>query len=163
MAVRKQIVQAFATGFYLGKIPFMPGTWGTLLGIPVVWLLFLIHSDIIYMVSVIVLILFGSWIAELHERNVGGHDPGEIVIDEVAGYAVSMTMLPATWQSYFAAFVIFRIIDIFKPYPINRIDQKVKGGLGTMLDDVAAGLATNVILQIVFTQTAWLGVKLNAS
>jgi phosphatidylglycerophosphatase A len=161
--VGKQIVQALATGFYLGKIPFAPGTWGTLLGIPVVWIMSRGHSDVRYMILVVVLILVASFIAELHERNTGGHDPAEIVIDEVAGYAVAMTMLPETWQSYVAAFVVFRIFDILKPFPINRIDERVKGGLGTVLDDVAAGLVTNVILQVVFMQTAWLGIKLNAS
>ncbi|MES2856142.1 MAG: phosphatidylglycerophosphatase A [Bdellovibrionota bacterium] len=163
MAVRKRIIEALATGFYLGKIPFMPGTWGTLAGIPAVLLLAQLNSDIGYMVGVVVLILVASFVAELYEREHGGHDPGEIVIDEVAGYAVAMTMLPQTWQAYLAAFIVFRIIDIFKPYPINRIDQRVKGGLGTVLDDVAAGLVANVILQIIYTKTNWLGEILNAS
>lgn len=161
-SVAKKIVQALATGFYLGKIPFMPGTWGTLLGIPVVWI-FNQTSPIVYMVLAVALILGASVVAEFYERIFGGHDPGEVVIDEVAGYTIAMTWLPQTWQAYLAGFIVFRILDILKPYPINRIDQKVPGGLGTVLDDVAAGLAANVVLQLIFQQTNWLGERLIAS
>jgi phosphatidylglycerophosphatase A len=147
--VIKRVIEALATGLYLGKIPFAPGTWGTLLGIPVVWLLSQMGSDIAYMVGVGVLIVVSSVIAEIYERQTGGHDPGEVVIDEIVGYAVAMTMLPQTWQYYLAAFVVFRIFDIWKPGLIRRVDQRVEGGLGTILDDVVAGLVANVVLQLV--------------
>lgn len=156
---RKKVVEAFATGFYLGKIPFMPGTFGTLLGIPVTWL-FLMGSPNFYLFACILFLGFSVLIAELYERYFHAHDPGEVVIDEVLGYAISMAWLPATWQSFIAAFVVFRFFDILKPFPINYVDRKIPGGLGTILDDVAAGLVTNFVLQIVYTQTAWLGVKL---
>lgn len=156
LALRKQVVEALATGFYFGKAPVMPGTFGTLWGIPLAWAL-VKAGTVPYMVATVLLILFSSWIAELHERYTAKHDPGEIVIDEVVGYLVSFTMLPLTWQSYLGAFLAFRFFDILKPFPIRAIDQRVKGGLGTVLDDVAAGLAANVVLQIIFTQTGWLG------
>lgn len=151
----KRIVESLATGFYFGKIPFAPGTWGTIWGIPLAYGLLRLGT-VTYMVSTIFLILFASVIAELHERNTLAHDPGEIVIDEVVGYLVAMTMLPDTWQSYIAAFVAFRVFDIWKPLFIRRIDQRIKGGLGTVLDDVAAGLAANVCLQLIAAQTTWL-------
>ena len=154
-----RIVEGLATGLYLGKIPFAPGTFGTLLGLPVAWL-FIKAGPVAYMVLTVALILFACWIAELHEQYTHAHDPKEIVIDEVAGYVVAMTWLPYTWQSFLGAFLIFRFFDILKPYPINMMDQKIKGGLGTVLDDVAAGLAASIILQIIYSQTMWLGAKL---
>jgi phosphatidylglycerophosphatase A len=75
----------------------------------------------------------------------------------VVGYVIAMTWLPLTWQSFLAAFVVFRFFDILKPGPIRRIDQRVKGGLGTVLDDVAAGLVSSVILQVLLRETHWLG------
>jgi phosphatidylglycerophosphatase A len=89
------------------------------------------------------------------------HDPGEIVIDEVIGYVIAATWLPLTWQTFVAAFVVFRLFDIWKPFPIRQIDQKAKGGLGTVLDDVAAGIAANMVLQFVYAQTGLLGETLH--
>jgi phosphatidylglycerophosphatase A len=157
--MKRRIVESLATGLYLGKIPFAPGTWGTLLGIPLAWVL-MKTGPVPYMVIAVVLVLFASVIAELHERYTKAHDPKEIVIDEIVGYVIAITWLPQTWQSYLAAFIAFRFFDILKPPPIRQIDQKIEGGLGTVLDDVAAGLAANIILQIVATQTTWLGVQL---
>lgn len=115
------------------------------------------------MFGAIVLIFGGAYIAQRYETFTAAHDPGEVVIDEVAGYVIAMTWLPLTWQSFVAAFVVFRFFDILKPYPINRIDQKVSGGLGTMLDDVAAGLVSNILLQVVYQNTSWLGVRMHAT
>ncbi len=157
--VRQRIIEGLATGLYLGKIPFMPGTFGTLLGLPLVWLMLRV-SPIGYLLLAVLLIFFAALVCELHERLTKSHDPSEIVIDEVVGYVIAFTWLPNTWQSFAAAFVMFRVFDILKPFPIRTIDQRVKGGLGTVLDDVAAGLAANVILQIIYTKTAWLGVQL---
>ena len=154
--MKKQIINGLATGFYFGKIPFMPGTFGTVWGIPLAWLL--MKTGLIpYMVISVVFILIASFIAELHERYTHAHDPSEIVIDEVVGYVIAMTWLPNTWQSYLGAFIAFRFFDILKPFPIGAIDRRIKGGLGTVLDDVAAGLAANFVLQIIFMQTYWLG------
>jgi phosphatidylglycerophosphatase A len=157
--VKKKIVEALATGFYLGKAPFMPGTFGTLLGLPTVWLLSRISSTG-YLAASFILLLLSVGIAELYEIQNGSHDPKEVVIDEVVGYVISMTLLPQTWQAYLAAFLIFRFFDILKPYPISYLDRNIRGGLGTVLDDVAAGLVTNIILQVVLVQTTWLGTRL---
>ena len=155
--MRTRILEALATGFYLGKIPKAPGTFGTLLGIPLAWVMATYLSPMAYMVGVLVFILVSIYIAEMHERATNAHDPKEIVIDEVAGYIIAMTWLPLNWKSFLAAFVVFRIFDILKPGPIRSIDRRVKGGLGTVLDDVAAGLISSVILQIVLKETDWLG------
>lgn len=115
-------------------------------------------SPVWYMIVAVVFVLFASFVAEMYERSMGAHDPKEIVIDEVVGYVIAMTWLPLNWQSFVAAFIAFRFFDILKPGPIRRIDQKVKGGLGTVLDDVAAGLISSVLLQVLLRETSWLGV-----
>lgn len=152
-------IETLATGFYLGKAPKAPGTFGTLLGIPIAWLL-LQTTPVFYMIAAVVLLLFASYVAEMHERATGGHDPSEVVIDEVVGYVIAMTFMPATWQAFVGAFLLFRFFDILKPPPIGMIDRKVHGGLGTVLDDVAAGVVANLILQVVYTRTDWLGGRL---
>ena len=152
----KRIVEGLATGFYFGKSPYMPGTIGTLWGIPLAWLM-MKAGPVLYMVIAVVGVGIASVIAELHERNSQTHDAGEIVIDEVIGYVIAATWLPVTWQTFVAAFVAFRVFDIWKPFPIRQIDQKAKGGLGTVLDDVAAGIAANMVLQLIYGHTGWLG------
>lgn len=138
----------------------MPGTWGTLLSIPLVWLM--IHGGpTFYVIATGLLLGLSVLVAHLYEAYFHAHDPKEVVIDEVVGYAIAMTWLPMTWQSFFAAFVLFRFFDILKPFPISYIDRKIPGGLGTVLDDVAAGLVANILLQVIFVRTAWLGVQLH--
>lgn len=155
------IVEILATGFYAGKIKPAPGTWGTIVAIPIAvglaWMTRFV--PLAYLALSIASVFVASIIAELHERNSGAHDPGEIVVDEIVGYLIAAAWLPFTWQTFVAAFVAFRFFDILKPFPISYIDRKIEGGLGTVLDDVAAGIIANVILQIVYTQTAWLGVR----
>lgn len=154
--VRQRIVEAIATGLYLGKIKFAPGTFGTLLGIPLTWLIVTNFSRYGYLFCIAILFVVSAVSAELHERYTKTHDPGEIVIDEVVGYVVAMTWLPMTWQSLVGAFVLFRLFDIAKPPPIRQIDRGIGGGIGTTLDDMAAGLVANLILQYVAAQTTWL-------
>ncbi len=154
--MKRKIIECLATGFYLGKIPKAPGTWGTLLGIPVVLLLKL-GSPGAYMIGAVALLLFSVAVCELHETLTGAHDSGQVVIDEVVGFVITMTWLPATAPFFLAAFVVFRFFDILKPFPIGLIDKKIRGGLGTVLDDVVAGLVGNVILQVVYQRTGWLG------
>lgn len=138
---------------------FMPGTWGTLWGIPAAWL-FMRGGAYFYFLASLGLLFFAVLVAELYERVTDRHDPSEVVIDEVTGYVVAMTWLPSTWQAFLGAFLVFRFFDILKPFPISDLDRKIPGGLGTVLDDVAAGLVSNIVLQIVYMQTAWLGVRL---
>jgi phosphatidylglycerophosphatase A len=91
------------------------------------------------------------------EKSRNTHDDGDLVIDEVVGLLITMTWLPITWQSFVFSFILFRILDIGKPFPINLLDKRIKGGLGVMLDDVAAGMIANVLLQLVYSKTNWLG------
>lgn len=158
----KKTIELLATGLYLGKAPKMPGTFGTLLGIPLARGLHAI-GPFGYMLGTLLAIVASIVICEAYERQSHAHDPGEVVIDEVAGYLVAFVWLPVTWQGFLAAFLAFRFFDILKPFPISYLDRKIGGGLGTTLDDVAAGLAANVLLQIVYTQTSWLGAQSNGA
>ncbi len=148
----------FVTFFYLGRFPLMPGTIGTLGGIPLVYA-FSQLGHYGYMAGVFVFTLIAIRMVDQYEQMIQDHDTGEIVIDEVLGYLVTMFWLPHTWQAFLAGFVLFRILDIIKPFPINLIDRRSNGGFGTIVDDLFAGVIANVILQFVYTQTDYLGVQ----
>lgn len=138
----------FALGGGLGLAPKAPGTFGTLLGIP---LLFLMPQNLAaYLVVVLVLFAFGVWCCHVCARELGVHDHPGIVWDEVVGYLITMVMLPRTALWVLAGFVVFRIFDILKPWPISWVDRQVHGGLGIMLDDVLAAVFSVVVLQIAF-------------
>lgn len=151
-----KIAEIVSTWFYVGRIRWAPGTWGTLATIPFV-IMFQMMGSIAYMAVTFLIIFLGIFLSDIYEKSKGDHDLSEIVIDEVAGYMIAMTLMPMTWQALTLGFLIFRFFDIFKPFPIGWLDRKINGGLGVMVDDVAAGVITNVILQILYTKTAWLG------
>ncbi len=148
-----------ATWFYIGKIKKAPGTWATLAALPLALVLNLL-GPLFYMTSVFLLLLIGIVAADFYEKKSSIHDNSEIVIDEVLGYLITMIWLPSTWQAYVIGFILFRILDIFKPFPIGYLDRKIKGGMGVMMDDIAAGIIANIILQQAYTYTAILGSQL---
>ena len=154
-----RLVEIFATYFYVGKIPKAPGTWGTLAALPL-WYGLSFLNPLWYMTVVFILVLSSIFICQIYEKNTESHDSKEIVIDEVVGFLITMTWLPVTWQSAVFGFVVFRFLDILKPPPIRQLDQKVQGGVGVVIDDVAAGILANILLQIVYNQTGWLGAQI---
>lgn len=97
----------------------------------------------------------------MYENYFDTHDDKHVVIDEVVGFLITMTWLPVTWQSFVGGFLLFRLFDIWKPVPIRNIDQKIKGGLGVVADDVVAGIVANIILQMIYQNTGFLGASLN--
>lgn len=142
-----------AFGFGSGLARKAPGTLGTAAAIPLYWLL--IQSGLpIYSVSTVVATLAGIWICGIAADKLGEHDFSGIVWDEVAGYLITMWLVPFSWKALLLGFVLFRIFDIFKPWPIRWIDQQVQGGLGIMLDDVVAGVFAAVLLWIA-AQYGW--------
>ena len=127
------------TGLGLGLAPRAPGTFGTLLGLPLFWLLSGLAWPL-YLAAVAFISCLGLWAAGQAERELGRHDAPEVVIAEVAGYLVTMFLSPATPLALALGFVFFRLFDILKPWPVSWADQKVPGALGVMLDDGLAGL-----------------------
>lgn len=136
-----------AFGFGAGLAPIGPGTFGTLVAIPI-YLLMQPLSLAWYLLLVALISVFGIWLCGASATKLGLKDPGGIVWDEIAGFLVTMTLAPQGWQWIAIGFVLFRIFDIWKPWPILRIDQKVEGGLGIMLDDIIAGLYALIVLQV---------------
>jgi phosphatidylglycerophosphatase A len=148
-----------ATGFGVGFMPVGPGTWGSLVGLSIAYgLIYIISLDVVLLQSGLILVsvalaVIGIWAATRAEKCFDQKDSSQIVIDEVCGQLISFVFiapyiarLGLQWRWWMiAGFVLFRLFDIFKPYPINQL-QSLKGGLGVMMDDVIAGIYTAVIL-----------------
>ena len=132
-----------ATFFYLGKLPFAPGSWGSL-GVLLLWF-FLPVSFSIQLSVIVFLFVLGVYSSGRVAKYMNDHDPSEVVIDEAVGMGISLFMLPHNFGLYLLAFVLFRIFDVLKPSFIYRV-QDLPGGWGIMLDDVLAGLFTLAIV-----------------
>lgn len=140
---KDRLVLFLASGLFLGLIPFAPGTFGSLLGIPLHWLFS--HLPIsLGICSLGFVILISVWISSRAELLLGNKDPSQIVIDEVAGMAVALAGAPIEPSLIIVAFMFFRFFDIWKPFPIRYIDKSFPGGWGIVLDDVAAGVMANL-------------------
>lgn len=147
------LVKFIATGGYLGYGPVAPGTWGSLGCAVLMW--FLVPSFVpvlsglalsAALLSMVAFVAMAVWSADLAERSFG-HDASRIVIDEFAGFAVAVAFLPKSLMLYVVAFVLFRALDIVKPFPARRAES-LRGGLGIVMDDVVAGLYTNLLLRL---------------
>ncbi|MDA9983624.1 phosphatidylglycerophosphatase A [Porticoccaceae bacterium] len=134
-----------AFGFGSGLSPKAPGTMGTLAAIPLWWLLAQLPLTS-YLIVVLIAAVVGITICGRAADQMGVHDHGGIVWDEFVGFWIAMAALPITWQSVILGFVLFRIFDILKPWPISWLDKKVSGGFGIMIDDVIAGLAAAAVI-----------------
>ena len=143
-----RFILILATGFGVGYSPVAPGTLGTLLAIPVYYFLSNISSPI-YEITLIGFFFLSVWISENAEIFFGKKDDPRIVIDEMMGFLITMLWVPKTILFVIIGFFLFRFFDILKPFPIRRVDKRLKGGFGVVLDDVAAGIYGNMILQIV--------------
>ena len=137
------VEKVITTCFYLGKLPYAPGSWGSL-GTIVLWLFlpvdYLIHSTVI-----LFLFIIGVYYSKQAAEKLKIHDPSEVVIDEAVGMGISLFMLPHSFILYFIAFCLFRVFDIFKPSFVFQV-QSLPGGWGIMLDDVLAGFFTLAIV-----------------
>jgi phosphatidylglycerophosphatase A len=134
-------VHLLAFGFGTGVAPFAPGTVGTLVGVLFFWLLGGLQIGI-YIAIISVMYLLGIWLCDKASKDLGVEDHPGIVWDEIVGYLVTMIGMPVDLYWMLAGFLLFRLFDIWKPWPIRFIDKNVKGGSGIMLDDLlAAGYA----------------------
>jgi len=134
-----------AFGFGSGLSPKAPGTMGTLAAIPLWWLLAQLPLTS-YLIVVLIAAVVGITICGRAADQMGVHDHGGIVWDEFVGFWIAMAALPVTWTSMILGFVLFRLFDILKPWPISWLDKKVSGGFGIMIDDVIAGLAAAAVI-----------------
>lgn len=144
----KNPVHFLALGFGSGLMPKAPGTFGTLAAIPVYFLLKDL-SITYYIISVFILSITGVAICQYTSDKLGVHDHPGIVIDEFAGYLITMIAVPFSWLWVVIGFVLFRLFDILKPWPISWLDKKVSGGFGIMIDDVLAGVFALAIMHII--------------
>jgi phosphatidylglycerophosphatase A len=143
-----------ATWFGSGLLPFFPGTWGSLAALPFAWAVHVTFGWTGLIVAVLILFVIGIWASNSYLAVLGGDDPGPVVIDEVVGQW--LTLVPAAYLApapdliiYGVAFVLFRVADIFKPWPASWADRTVHGGLGIMLDDIFAAVYSAIALSII--------------
>ena len=149
MNFRDRVVLFFATGSFVGKIPGAPGTFGSVLALPLCFVLSRFHF-VAAAACIVIFIVFAVLVAHLAEIILNRKDPGCIVIDEMAGQMVTLAGLPFGLMSAAAGFVVFRTLDVLKPFPIRLVEQKVRGGAGVVLDDVTAGILGNILFRIAF-------------
>jgi phosphatidylglycerophosphatase A len=151
-------IHCLAFGLGSGLAPVAPGTFGTLAAIP----LYLAASGLslpLYGLLVAALFLAGIHITGRSAERLGAADPSGIVFDEIVGYLVTMAAVPFSWPAAALGFLLFRLFDILKPWPVGPLDRRVHGGLGIMLDDAVAGLLAAACLHgsLPYLQKSWLG------
>jgi phosphatidylglycerophosphatase A len=137
-----------ATAAYCGYFPIAPGTVGSAAGLVVYLLVWWTRSPIVEVALMAATFTAGTWAATHAERYFGGIDPGPVVIDEVLGMLVTLAFIPAGLTAALAGFVIFRVFDVIKPYPANKLET-FHGGFGIMADDAMAGVYANLALRLV--------------
>ena len=137
----------FASGCCSGYAPLAPGTAGSAVGL----LLFYLLSPLPlawYLAIIAAVTLAAIWCAGTAEKILGTNDPPQVVIDEIAGQLITLAALPAHWTYMLGGFLLFRLLDIIKPWPANTINRDMHGGAGIVLDDVVAGVYANIVLQL---------------
>jgi phosphatidylglycerophosphatase A len=137
-----------ATGFGVGLLPLMPGTWASLAALPCGWAIRSLGGTAALAAAAAIAFALGCWAAARVAAASGHHDPGFIVIDEVAAQWLVLLAAPLDWRGYAAAFLLFRLFDIAKPWPIRLVERRVAGGFGIMLDDVVAALYALLLMLI---------------
>jgi len=136
------------TWFGSGWLPWAPGTWGSLAALPFAWLILRYGGPATLALAALVLFGVGCWAADVAVRETQTKDPGWIVVDEVVGQWLTLLAAPLTPLGYAAAFVLFRLFDIWKPWPIGLADRRLEGGFGVMADDVLAAIYAAIVLVI---------------
>jgi len=144
-----QLIMALATGFYVGKIGKAPGTWGSLAAL-LPWFFIRNMALPAYLLLLAVVFIVGFFVAGSAEKIIDSPDAGCIVIDEILGMFITLTLAPPHAAAWILGFVLFRIFDILKPFPVSWFDQHIHGGIGIMMDDVMAGLYALICLQLIW-------------
>lgn len=139
-------VVILATWFGAGRLPRAPGTWGSIAALPIAWPILAWGGPMALLLATALIFLLGCWAADGYEKISGRHDPSEVVIDEVAGQWLALTVAGLNLWMFVGAFLLFRLFDITKPWPIRWVERRFPGGLGIMLDDIVAGVFAAAIL-----------------
>ena len=130
-------------------MPKAPGTWGSLAALPFGWIIVDQWGYSALAIASFLVFILGCWSSSAYVKLVGREDPGEVVIDEVAGQWIVLLAAPLDPVAYVFAFLLFRVFDILKPWPISMADKNIKGGFGIMFDDVLAGVFGAAVLALV--------------
>lgn len=146
-----------ATCGYLGYVPVAPGTFGSAAGLVVLAAVRWSGSPALELTVIILLFAVGVWSANAAERHFGGVDPAPVILDEVVGMLITLAFLPVNITGAVVGFLLFRLFDVVKPWPANRLEA-VRGGLGVMADDAMAGVYGNVAMRllVVVLPAGWL-------
>jgi len=140
-------VHFLAFGLGSGAAPYAPGTFGTLAAVPIYLLLIQSLDWPAYGIVVVAMFALGVWLCDRTEHDIGVHDHSGIVWDEFVGYLVTMFYAPTGWLWIVAGFFLFRLFDIWKPFPVRQVERRYRKGFGIMIDDVVAGIYAALALQ----------------
>ncbi len=140
----ERIIIFIASGLYLGFMPKAPGTWGSILGIPLYLLVSRIAPLPVDIILLLLFLLFSSWIADRAGKLFHCTDASQIVVDEVVGMWTALVGAPFSPVIIGLAFILFRFFDILKPFPIRQLEKKIPGGVGVVMDDIIAGVFANI-------------------
>ncbi|HEV8317816.1 MAG TPA: phosphatidylglycerophosphatase A [Vicinamibacterales bacterium] len=152
----RRLALFIATFGYVGYVPVAPGTFGSAAGLAVFFAVRTTGSTVVEVVVILALFALGIWSGTVAEHHFGGIDPGPIVLDEVVGMLVTLFLLPVTVRGAFVGFVVFRILDVIKPFPSARF-ERLPGGLGVMADDGMAAIYGNLVMRtLLLTMPGWL-------
>ena len=151
--IRKRVslanpIHFLALGFGSGLAPKAPGTFGTIAAVPLVCLLAYSTTLTGYLLVTLIASVIGIWLCGKTAKDMMVHDDSSIVWDEIAGLLITMIAVPLSWQTLLLGFVLFRIFDILKPWPISYLDARVHGGFGIMIDDILAGFFALILMHI---------------
>lgn len=142
----RRLALFISTVGYVGYAPFAPGTFGSAAGLAVFYAVRSTGSTAVELVTIVVLFAIGIWSGTAAEHHFGGVDPGPIVLDEVVGMLITLCLLPVSPMGAFVGFLVFRVLDVIKPFPSARF-EKLPGGLGVMADDSMAAIYGNLVMR----------------
>ena len=153
----RRLAVFLATCGYVGYAPVAPGTFGSAAGLVIFALVRASGSMSVELATIVVLFAIGVWSGTEAEHHFGGVDPGPIVLDEVVGMLITLALIPVNTMGAFVGFVVFRALDVVKPWPSGRF-ERLPGGLGVMADDGMAALYGNGVMRILvaLTPAGWL-------
>ncbi|MSO75700.1 MAG: phosphatidylglycerophosphatase A [Alphaproteobacteria bacterium] len=149
MGGQARAARLIATGFGIGKLPWAPGTWGSLAALPLAWAIAGSLGPGTLLLAALALSALGIWAVGRHALELDQQDPGCIVVDEVAGQWLALAFVPPDLWLYCLGFLLFRLADIVKPWPASWIDRQMTGGAGIMADDLVAGLYAAAALAMI--------------